>query len=43
MNVKSRTEIEKSEEEVFDYRSPGPIEVVRWNDNSVAPINSNAY
>ena len=41
--VKSMTKMKKSAKRAFDYRSSGPIEVVRWNDNSVATINSNAY
>ena len=27
----------------LDFRSDGNIEIVRWNDNSVVTIGSNAY
>ena len=33
----------KNERESLDSRSDGNIEVVRWNDNSVVTIVSNAY
>ena len=33
----------KNERGSFDFRSDGNIEIVRWNDNSVVTIGSNAY
>ena len=33
----------KNERGSFDFRSEGNIEIVRWNDNSVVTIRSNAY
>ena len=41
--IKSMAEMKKSERGDFDYRSSGPIQIVRWNDNAVVTIASNAY
>ena len=35
--------MKKNERVFFDFRSDGKIEIVRWNDNSVVLIGSNAY
>ena len=35
--------MKKNERGSFDFRSDGNIEIVRWNDNSVVTIGSNAY
>ena len=34
---------EKKRKRIINYRSDGEIEIVRWNDNSVVIIGSNAY
>ena len=33
----------KNERGYFDFSSDGNIEIIRWNDNSVVTIGSNAY
>ena len=35
--------MKKNERGSFDFKSSGNIEIVRWNDNSVVKIGSNAY
>ena len=35
--------IKKNERGYFYFRSDGNTEIVRWNDNSVVTIGSNAY
>ena len=35
--------MKKNKRGSFDFRSFGNIEIVRWNDNSVVTIGSNAY
>ena len=35
--------IKENERGYFYFRSDGNIETVRWNDNSVVTIGSNAY
>ena len=35
--------MKKNERGLFDFRSDTNIEIVRWNDNSVVTIGSNAY
>ena len=35
--------MKKNKRGSFDFRSDGNIEIVRWNDNSVVTIGSNAY
>ena len=36
-------EMKKNERGSYDYRSDGKIEIVRWNDNSVVTLGSNAF
>ena len=36
--VKRIAEMKILEKGAFDYRSSGPIEIVRWNDNSVITL-----
>ena len=40
--LKSDAEMKKSERGSYDYRSDGDVEIVRWNDNSVVTLCSNA-
>lgn len=40
--VKSVAEMKTNERGSFDYRSDGDVEIVRWNDNSVVTLCSNA-
>ena len=35
--------MKKTERGSFDFRSDGNTEIVRWNDNSIVTIESNAY
>ena len=35
--------MKKNERKSVSFRSDGNIEIVRWNDNSVVTIGSNAY
>ena len=35
--------MKKNERGSFDFRSDDNIEIVRWDDNSVVTIGSNAY
>ena len=39
MNV---AEVKKKERDFYDYRSSGNISLVRWNDNTVVTLCSNA-
>ena len=39
---KSVAEVKKKERGFYDYRLTGKTSVVRWNDNSVATLCSNA-
>ena len=36
-------QMKRKERESYDYRSDGKIEIVRWNDNSIVTLGSNAY
>ncbi len=40
--MKSVTEVKKDGRGSYDYRSDGDVEIVRWNDKSVATLCSNA-
>ena len=35
--------MKKNEKGSFEFRSEGKIQIIRWNDNSVVTIGSNAY
>ena len=36
-------QMKRKERGSYDYRNDGKIEIVRWNDNSVVTLRSNAY
>ena len=40
--LKTDAAMKKTERGSYDYRSDGDIEIVRWNDNSVVTLCSNA-
>ena len=37
------SDMKKRERGSYDFRSTSNLEIVRWNDNSVVTIGSNAY
>ena len=37
------SDMKKRERESYDFRNTSNLEIVRWNDNSIATIGSNAY
>ena len=40
--LKTGADMKKTERGSYDYRSDGDVEIVRWNDNSVITLCSNA-
>lgn len=40
--LKTEKDMKKTERSSFDYKSRGDVEMVRWNDNSIVTVCSNA-